>query len=50
MVVRINGKKHWLWRAVDNEGEELDFLVQTRRNAKAARRCCQPNASLFAIG
>jgi putative transposase len=37
MAVRINGKKHWLWRAVDNEGEELDFLVQTRRNAKAAR-------------
>ena len=38
MVVRINGKKQWLWRAVDNEGEELDFLVQTRRNAKAARK------------
>ena len=38
MVVRINGRKHWLWRAVDNEGEELDFLVQTRRNAKAAKR------------
>ena len=38
MVVRINGKKHWLWRAVDKEGEELDFLVQTRRNAKAAKR------------
>lgn len=38
MVVRINGKTHWLWRAVDNEGEELDFLVQTRRNAKAAKR------------
>jgi putative transposase len=38
MVVRINGKKHWLWRAVDNEGEELDFLVQTRRNAKAAKK------------
>ena len=38
MVVRINGKKHWLWRAVDNEGEELDFFVQTRRNAKAAKK------------
>jgi putative transposase len=38
MVVRINAKKHWLWRAIDNEGEELDFLVQTRRNAKAAKR------------
>ena len=29
MVVRINEEKHWLWCAVDNEGEELDFLVQT---------------------
>jgi len=32
----IRGKWHWLWRAVDNEGEALDFLVQSRRNAKAA--------------
>ena len=38
MVVTINGKRHWLWRAVDNEGEELDFLVQARRNAKAAKK------------
>lgn len=36
MVVTINGKRHWLWRAVDNEGEMLDFLVQTKRNAKVA--------------
>ena len=36
MVIVIRGKRHWLWRAVDNEGEVLDFLVQTRRNAKAA--------------
>jgi transposase-like protein len=36
MVIVIRGKKHWLWCAVDNEGEVLDFLVQTRRNAKAA--------------
>ena len=36
MVIVIRGKKHWLWRAVDNDGEVLDFLVQPRRNAKAA--------------
>ena len=36
MVIVIRGKRHWLWRAVDNEGEVLDFLVQPRRNAKAA--------------
>ena len=28
----------WLWRAVDDEGEVLDFLVQTRRNTRAAMR------------
>ncbi len=29
---------YWLWRAVDNEGEVLDFLVQRRRDAKAASK------------
>jgi len=38
MVVMIAGKRQYLWRAVDGEGEVLDFLVQSRRNAKAARR------------
>jgi putative transposase len=38
MVIVIRGKRHWLWRAVDNEGEVLDFLVQTQRNAKVARK------------
>ena len=38
MVVTINSKRYWLWRAVDNEGEVLDFLVQTRRNTNAARK------------
>ena len=36
MVIVIRGRRHWLWRAVDNEGEVLGFLVQSRRNAKAA--------------
>jgi putative transposase len=38
MVIRIRGRNHWLWRAVDDEGEVLDFLVQPRRCAKSARR------------
>jgi putative transposase len=33
MVITIRGRKHWLWRAVDDEGEVLDFLVQPRRCA-----------------
>ena len=38
VVITINDKKHWLWRAVDQDGFVLDVLVQSRRNAKAARR------------
>ena len=38
VVVPINGVKHWLWRAVDANGDTLDILVQTHRNARAARR------------
>ena len=38
MVIVIRRKRYWLWRAVDNEGEVLDFLVQSRRNTKAAKR------------
>ena len=37
-VVSIRGKKHWLWRAVDQDGFVLDVLVQSRRKAKAAKR------------
>ncbi|WP_174900830.1 IS6 family transposase, partial [Sinorhizobium fredii] len=37
-VVAINGKKQWLWRAVDQDGFVLEVLVQSRRNAKAAKR------------
>ena len=38
VVIMIRGVKHWLWRAVDSSGEVLDILVQSRRNARAAKR------------
>jgi putative transposase len=38
VVVTIAGQKHWLWRAVDQDGYVLDEIVQTRRNTKAAKR------------
>ena len=38
MVILIRRKRYRLWRAVDKEGEVLDFLVQRRRDAKAARK------------
>ena len=38
MVVRIAGKRMYLWRAVDHEGEVLDMLLQRRRDSRAALR------------
>jgi putative transposase len=35
-VVRIAGRRMYLWRAVDHEGEILDMLVQRRRDKHAA--------------
>src|SRR6202453_3373967 len=36
LAVMIAGRKFWLWRAVDDEGEVLDLLVQRRRDKAAA--------------
>jgi putative transposase len=38
MYLKINGKTHYLWRAVDQDGTVLDILVQSRRNKNAAKR------------
>ena len=38
VFVKINGTTHYLWRAVDQHGNVLDILVQSRRNAAAAKR------------
>src|SRR6516225_7540250 len=38
MVVRIAGKRMYLWRSVDHEGEVLEMLVQRRRDSRAALR------------
>jgi len=38
VFIKINGKTHYLWRAVDQHGDVLDILVTSRRDAKAATR------------
>ncbi len=38
VVITIAGQKHWLWRAVDQDGIVLDVLVQSRRDKRAAKR------------
>ncbi len=37
-MIAIGGRRHWLWRAVDQDGYGLDEIVQTRRNTKVAKR------------
>jgi putative transposase len=38
VFLKINGQTYYLWRAMDQEGTVLDVLVQSRRNAAAAKR------------
>lgn len=38
VFIRIRGKQHCLWRAIDRHGVVLDILVLSRRNKKAAKR------------
>ena len=38
VFIRIKGELHFLWRAVDQDGVVLDILVQSRRDAGAAKR------------
>ncbi|MCF7728165.1 DDE-type integrase/transposase/recombinase [Sulfitobacter sp. M22] len=37
-MITMRCKKHWLWRAVDQNGFVLNIWVQSRRNTKAAKR------------
>ena len=38
VFIRINGVLHYLWRAVDQDGDEIDILVQKRKDRNAAKR------------
>ncbi|MCH7748000.1 MAG: DDE-type integrase/transposase/recombinase [Acidobacteria bacterium] len=38
LFVKIQGRQQYLWRAVDEDGDVLDILVQSRRNRWAATR------------
>jgi putative transposase len=42
VVVSFAGKKHWLWRAVDQDGFVLDVFVQSRRDTKATQNLVHP--------
>ena len=38
VFVKIQGKQHYLWRAVDQDGEVVDVFLQRRRDGNAAKR------------
>ena len=38
VFVKINGKQHYLWRAVDQDGEVIDVFLQSLRDGAAAKR------------
>ena len=38
VFVKIQGVRHYLWRAVDQDGEVVDVFLQRRRDGKAAKR------------
>ena len=38
VFITMNGQRQYLWRAVDQDGDLIDLLVQPRRDARAARR------------
>lgn len=44
VVITIRGKKHSPWCAINADGDMLDILVRTRRNAKAAKRFARNDA------
>jgi putative transposase len=39
VFLTINGARYHLWRAVDQDDNVLDVLIQSRRNKKAAKKC-----------
>ncbi len=43
LFLKINGKTHYVWRAVDQDGNVLDILVQSRRNKAAAKKFFTPS-------
>ena len=52
VFVKINGVKHYLWRAVDHEGEVLESFVTKRRDKKSAlnRRSAERNSCENRLG
>jgi len=42
-TIQINDKQHYLWRAVEQDGEVVDVYLQAKRDGVAAKRYWQVN-------
>ncbi len=49
VFITIRGQRHYLWRAVDQDGDVIDILVQRRRNGRAANAAVQIRGSSAAV-
>jgi putative transposase len=38
VFIKLDGKQHYLWRAVDQDGEVVDVFLQKKRDSRAAKR------------
>jgi len=47
VFVKINGKQHYLWRAVDQDGEVVDVYLQAKRDGAAAQRFLSTHAAVY---
>ena len=50
VFVTINGERQYLWRAVDQDGDLIDILVQPRRDARGSAEILPPTVEESAIG
>jgi len=46
VFVKINGKQHYLWRAVDQDGEVVDVFLQSKRDGVVAKRFVTAHAAV----
>ena len=47
VFTKIDGKQHYLWRAVDQDGEVVDVFLQKRRDSKAAKRFLNVHSAVY---
>jgi putative transposase len=49
VLIRIRGEQHYLWRAIDQDGQMLDILVQSRRNTESGQALLSQGAGWVAV-